>query len=343
MMKIKKIFFLIGLVTMISSCQIQQATEITAETDLIVSYSPAAIQIRTIESVLTFTAEPSKTRTPRITNTPFPSKTPSQTPTQGPSPTHRPEITYSVIRPTEAGHVDIQATYTAIAADYDNLMATMLPPIAACESAPRELGWREYRIDEIGLTMQLPQDWSDMDYRTYKPNQSNMFKVKNYGVMTSSAMVAHEGIIMHIWHETELDLIPFIKELRDWGAKKDGMYAASFSPLPHENSLVNGHPASIAYIPVYDFGELPGDSSWARFVTVTKIGEYVIMIEYELRRGYDPTETMTSILSSLSIDGVAGGETQISKVVLCQMITYSCLDICHFTPDEMMDDNIFRP
>lgn len=342
-MKINKIFILIGLVTMFSSCQIQQATEITAATYLTISESPAAIQIRTIESVLTFTAEPSKTRTPRITNTPFPSKTPSQTPTQGPSPTPRPEITYSVIRPTEAGQVDIQATYTAIAADYDNLMATMLPPVAACELAPRELGWREYRIDEIGLTMQLPQDWSDMDYRTYKPNQSNMFKVKNYGVMTSSAMVAHEGLIMHIWHETELDLIPFIKELRDWAAKKDGMYAASFSPLPHENSLVNGHPASIAYIPVYDFSELPGDSSWARFVTATKIGEYVIMIEYEPRRGYDPTETMTSILSSLSIDGVAGGETQISKVVRCQMITYSCLDICHFTPDEMMDDNIFRP
>ena len=342
-MKINKIFFLIGLVTMFSSCQIQQATEITAATDLIVSESPAATQIRTLESVITFTTEPSKTRTPRITNTPFPSKTPSQTPTQGPSATPRSEITYSVIRPTEAGQVDIQATYTAIAADYDNRIATMLPPVAACELAPRELGWHEYRIDEIGLTMQLPQDWSDMDYRTYKPNQSNMFKVKNYGIMTSSAMVAHEGIIMHIWHETELDLIPFIKELRDWAATKDGMYAATFSPLPHENSLVNGHPASIAYIPAYDFGEPPGDSSWARFVTVTKIGEYVIMIEYEPRRGYDPTETMTSILSSLSIDGVAGGETKISKVVLCQMITYSCLDICHFTPDEMMDDNIFRP
>ncbi len=269
--------------------------------------------------------------------------TPTETPTQGPSPTPRPETTYAVIRPTEAGQVDIQATYTAIAADYDNRMATMLPPLAACKSAPRELGWREYRIEEIGLTMQLPQDWSDMDYRSFTPRQSSMFKVKNYGVMTSSAMVVHEGIIMHIWHETELDLIPFIKELREWAAKKDGMYATTFSPLPHENSLVNGHPASIAYIPVFDFGETPGDSSWARFITVTKIGEYVIMIEYEPRRGYDPTETMTTILSSLSIDGVAGGETQISKVVRCQMLTYSCLDICHFTPDEMMDDKIFRP
>ncbi|MGI6259614.1 MAG: hypothetical protein ACOYKC_07130 [Anaerolineaceae bacterium] len=124
--------------------------------------------------------------------------TPTETPTQGPSPTPRPETTYAVIRPTEAGQVDIQATYTAIAADYDNRMATMLPPLAAYESAPRELGWREYRIEEIGLTMQLPQDWSDMDYRSFTPRQSSMFKVKNYGVMTSSAMVVHEGIIMHI-------------------------------------------------------------------------------------------------------------------------------------------------
>jgi hypothetical protein len=272
---------------------------------------------------------------PSATATPLPTETPTSTPTEAPTETPVPT------EPVEQADIDIFATYTQVAGDYEARMSTLMPPLSACDPAPRDLGWREYRIDAIGLTLQLPKDWSDMDYRTYKPGQIKMYKAKDYGIMTSSAMIVQEGIILHVWHETELDLIPFIKELRAWAADREGMPASSFSPLPQVNSTVNGHPASIAYVPAVDFGE--SDAYWARFITVTKIGDYVIMIEYMPRSGYDPTETMTTILSSLSIDGVEGGKTQISKVVRCQMVVNSCLNVCYFSPDEMQDDNLFRP
>lgn len=287
-----------------------------------------AIPTQPIQSELVDTTQPP---TPELSDTPTPLPTETSTPIPTETPTQEPP------------DIDIFATVTSAASDYQQRMSTMLPPLSACEPAPRALGWREYRLEEIGLTMQLPEDWSDEGYRTYKPNQSRMFKVSDYGTSNSSHHYAVEGITIHVWNEKELDLIPFIRELRAWAADKEGIAATIFSPLPHINSMVNGNPASIAFIPVYDFGEYAGNVYWSRFVTVTKIGDYVILLEYAPRNGYDPTETITTILSSLSIDGIEGGETQISKAVRCQMVINSCLNVCHFTKDEMLDDNIFRP
>lgn len=180
--------------------------------------------------------------------------------------------------------------------------------------------------------MQLPQDWSDMDYRTYRPNQSKMFQVKNYGVASSSAGAFAEGFELHIWYEEELELIPFIKDLREWAARNEFFYATLFSPLPHENSLVNGHPASIAYVPEYDFGEQELGAFRSSIVTVTKMGDYVIMMVFNPRANYDPTETLLTMLSSLSIDGVQGGETVISETILCQAYLYFCLRQCGIVP-----------
>jgi hypothetical protein len=64
---------------------------------------------------------------------------------------------------------------------------------------------------------------------------------------------------------------------------------------------------------------------------------------YQPRPAYDPTETLATILSSLTINGLEGGETDIAKTVRCQMILFSCLSQCHFKMDELTDDSIFRP
>lgn len=260
------------------------------------------------------------TPAPGNTATPSPTETPTQTPTQTPTETQTEE--------PEPIEIDIQATYTAIAIDYESRLATMMPSVLECETAPRVTGWRDYHIEEVGLHMQLPQDWSDMDYRTYRPNQSKMFQVKNYGVASSSAGAFAEGIELHIWYEEELELIPFIKDLREWAARNEFFYATLFSPLPHENSLVNGHPASIAYVPEYDFGEQELGSFRSSIVIVTKMGDYVIMVVFNPRANYDPTETLLTMLSSLSIDDVQGGETVISETVLCQSYLHFCLRQC---------------
>lgn len=81
----------------------------------------------------------------------------------------------------------------------------------------------------------------------------------------------------------------------------------------------------------------------ANVVIVTKIGDYVILMVFEPHPNYDSTETLTTILASLSIDGIEGGDTEITKTVRCQMIINSCLSQCHLKMDEMNDDSVFRP
>lgn len=142
-MKPTRMLFFVAILFLFVACQEINKHSVTQipsqivenETDFL---TQSATSIPNVTDTALLTETP--TRFPTATITPWPTLTPTEPPTQGPSPTPRPETTYAVIRPTEAGQVDIQATYTAIAADYDNRMATMLPPLAACESAPRELG-----------------------------------------------------------------------------------------------------------------------------------------------------------------------------------------------------------
>ena len=294
---------------------------------------------KTITDFETQTETPSHSSTPNATTEPMPTNPSTLTLTEAPSPT--PEPTQTPLPSQEEGEFpDMETTYEAMLTDREMRLATMVAPVLECELAPRVMGWRNYHIEEIGLSMQLPADWSDVDYTTYRPNQLKMFKVSTYGVASSSAMIFGEGVTLHVWHELETKLIPFIKELRVWAANQEYIYATLFSPLPHVNSMVNGHPASIAYVPEQNFGEMGTE---ANIVVVTKIGEYVILMIYQPRPAYDPTETLATILSSLTINGLEGGETDIAKTVHCQMILFSCLSQCHFKMDELTDDSIFRP
>lgn len=114
-----------------------------------------------------------------------------------------------------------------------------------------------------------------------------------------------------------------------------------YSPIRSLNAKVNGHPASIMYVPEYVTDE--NNVSQAAFVTVTKIDNYIILMAFAPRPAYDATETFMTILSSMTIDGVEGGESDINKVIRCQIALYSCMSQCWFSFSEMRDESVLRP
>lgn len=320
---------------LLASCGTQatptEVFEVTPEATVVVS--APTLQPIEAESLPTQTEPP----LPTETSTSEPTVKPTAEPTEA-------EATEEVVATEESEEMvevpDMEATYQAIATDRASRLETMMTGVNQCELAPRVVGWRDYRIDEIGLSMQLPVDWYDQDYRTFSPRELSMFRVGDYGVANSSAVIHSENIEINVWLEEEMGLVAFIKEMRAWAADKEGIHAMLYSPLPHVNATVNGHPASISYVPEYNFGEY---SYPAKIVTVTKINDYVIQLIFEPRKNYDPTETLTKLLSSLTIDGAETGETTINKTVGCQMILNSCLSQCHFDMDELQDESVFRP
>ncbi len=308
-MKLTKMVLFTVVLLLMSGCQSpRQVTETEMFTQSVQADIPATTQPPTLE--------------PSDTATPPPTETPTQTPTE--TPTEEPVQV----------DIDIVATYTAVAVDYESRLETMMTSVLECEPAPRESGWQDYRIDQVGLSMSVPADWTmPYDYRDAVPDpvvpgqrKPIMFRVEQLGQASIGAGGGYaEGVSLQIWREQEDDLIRFITELRKWEAERLSQ-GNIILPVPYINSIANGHPAAISYSPEYDTGERGG--RWATIIVATKIGDHVIIMNFEARSGYDPTETLLTMLSSLRIDGVEGGVTDISETVLCQAQLYTCLKQC---------------
>lgn len=130
---------------------------------------------KTFTDFETLTEVPSHSTTPYAATEPIPINTPTLTLTEAPSPT--PEPTQTPLPSQGEGEFpDMETTYEAMRTDREMRLATMAAPVLECELAPRVMGWRNYHIEEIGLSMQLPADWSDVDYTTYRPNQLKRLK-----------------------------------------------------------------------------------------------------------------------------------------------------------------------
>lgn len=283
----------------------------------------------TYEEYPTVETEASSTTIPAEPTKLPPTETPTLSPTLEATETPQPEVTYIVEGPDDGVEIDIVATYTAVAVDYQDRLATMMETVGACEPSPKADGWQEYRIDDLGLSLSVPGDWFETYEFTPSYTQGRkpiIFEVDSKGVATISSNYG-EGITIEVWQDLDGSLLEFIKGLLVFEAERLGS-ANQALPIPYLNSIVNGHPASISYSPEYDTGEWAGRPS--TIVVATKIGDMVIIINYTARSGYDPSETMKTMLSSLSIEDVAGGETDISETVMCQAYLHSCLKQCPY-------------
>ena len=110
-MKLTKMVLFTVVLLLMSGCQSpRQVTETEMFTQSVQADIPATTQPPTLE--------------PSDTATPPPTENPTQTPTE--TPTEEPVQV----------DIDIVATYTAVAVDYESRLATMMTSVLECEPAP---------------------------------------------------------------------------------------------------------------------------------------------------------------------------------------------------------------
>ena len=264
----------------------------------------------------------SSSSVPRQTEPTLLSFVPTPTPTIQQSATPRPTwtATFTPVSPAEA-----TATEAGLATQMVDWFPTPISHVEDCVMGSTEQ-WVTTGIEPIGFSMEVPIEWYDYGFKVVPGNliEGAYFKAEYQRFVQHIAGI--EGITLLVWKAEGRTPQEFQHQLGVWLAEQEPPLN-DLNAFPFFTSTVNGQPASITYYPA---------QHWDQRITSTqivdihvKLGEYFFNIRYQPHENHDPTEILRHMLSSMRLEGVEGGETVISDVVLCQTRLNACLARCY--------------